>query len=176
MSGQGVFNAQQHQEELDMLMQGKIKQFQVVTVDLSISGFPGNLVGGKGLVELEGNSVAIMPSILGPDTNGSSAAEQVNTAFNRGPTLGQFKAPLYIKFNHPENPWLPIGMSKNSDVGSQVPVAYCLTFGRFWIYNMLTNPGGFAFLLVSRGVSIYSPSYGPVVIGGYQAPTWQQLK
>jgi hypothetical protein len=180
MNNRGVYNAEHHQEEVEMLMQGKVKQFHLVTIDCTNLGFPSNGQGGKGLFELEGNAICVMPIFLDNDSANSAGAgstvERQTTCLN---TLqaGKTKPALYIKFNHPENPWLPFGLSNESDATTTVPVGYCLTFGRFWIWVARNNGANLAaHLLVTRGVSLYAPNLGPVIIGSYQAPTWQSLK
>jgi hypothetical protein len=165
----GVFNAPQHAEEIDMLMRGEYKQFSLIKIDLSNVGFPAQ-AGNRGLYELEGNAIAAWPQVLREDLSNEDFSAVSITQ------LGHTKASIYIKFNHWDNPWLPLGLYSSTAANGNIPCAYCLSFGRFWVYVQNPSVGNSIFLLVTRGVSIYSPSFGPVVIGGYQAPTWQKLK
>ena len=165
----GVFNGPQHAEEIGMLLKGDYKQFQLVTIDLSNQG-PAIEGGNQGLFEIEGNALAAWPVRYDPET--FSEFFSVNGTQN----LGHSHSPVYVKFNHRDNPWLPLAIEASSVNNTNVPCAYCLTFGRFWIWVANATPQGKAYFLVTRGVSIYSPNLGPVVIGGYQAPTWQKLK
>lgn len=165
----GVFNGPQHAEEIDMLLRGDYKQFQMFPIDVSNQGYaPGG--GNQGLFELEGNAVSVVPAIFNTETNVETFSAVMLTS------AGRARATLYIKFNHKENPWLPLGLANPTINNPNIPCGYCLTFGRFWLYVANPQPGQALPILVSRGVSMYSPGFGPVVIGGYQAPTWQKLK
>jgi hypothetical protein len=171
MSGnrKGVFNAAQHAEEIDMLMRGDFKQFSMIKIDISTFGFAQE-GGNRGLFEIEGNAVAAWPQILREDFSNEDFAAPTTQA------QSHTKPAVYIKFNHWDNPWLPIGIYGATQTNGDVPCAYCLTFGRFWVRVQNPSPGNFIALLVTRGVSMYSPSFGPVVIGGYAPPAWGQLK
>jgi hypothetical protein len=165
----GVFNGPQHAEEIQMLMKGDYKQFQLIGIDLTTVG-PALEGGNGGLFEMEGNALTSWPVKYDEE----ALAERFTTTATQ--SLGKTLSPLYVKFNHKDNPWLPLSLSNNTVQNTNSPCGYCLTFGRFWIRVANASAGAKSYLLLTRGVSIYSPNLGPVVIGGYQAPTWQKLK
>jgi len=164
MSGnqKGVFNADAHQEEVQMLMRGDIKQFHLLKIPLDNVGLVKAVGNDQGMVEVEGNSVVVLPYWLDKEFNLQTSQISANPQ-------------LYLKFNHPDAPWLPIAIPSGASALS--PCSYTLTFGRFWIYNPTAASGQFLGLCATRAVCMYSNgNIGPVVIGAYQAPTWQSLR
>jgi hypothetical protein len=161
----GVFNGPQHQEEIDMLLRGEYKQIQIVGIPLDNVGVVAASGNPQGMFEMEGNALVAWPTFLDKDF-----ALRISSTNAVLPTV-------FVRFNHQEAPWMPIGVPNQFGGSSTYPSAYVLTYGRFWVYNRAAVPGAVLYLAVLKGVCCYSNgNIGPVVIDAYQSPTWQKLK
>ncbi|HEY1939479.1 MAG TPA: hypothetical protein VGJ33_16235 [Candidatus Angelobacter sp.] len=158
----GVFNGPQHQEEVEMLLRGEIKQFQVLPIALDTVGLYTTGANAQGAFELEGNTLVCLNQWLDKE-------------YNSLVSLTGNLANVFVRFNHVDAPWMPIG--NPTSAVSRVTCSYTLTIGRFWLYVAVPSAGNKIFLMLTRGVCMYSNGdLGPVVIGAYQTPTWQSLK
>lgn len=145
-----------------MLMRGEIKQFQMLPIPLDNAGLVKAGGNQQGMYEMEGNSLIAMTIFLDKE-------------FNQLVSVAGAQANLYVRFNHVDAPWLPIGIPLSAT--SRVPTSYTLTIGRFWLYNVNPAAGQFIYLMLTRGVCMYSSgNLGPAILGAYQTPTWQALK
>jgi len=160
----GVFNARQHVEELEMLSRGNIAQFLRVTVPLDTKGLIRTTGNPNGEFAVEGNSFAAFARILDKDFQ-LRASQVSNLPF------------AFVRFNHPDAPWLPIGLPTGA-AGNRFPTSWTLTFGRLWLYSNTNSPGSRLEIFVGKGVQFNSAvtSRGPNSFDSYQPPTWDGLR
>lgn len=139
----GVFNHQAHAEEISLLLSGHYKQFTIIPVPLDNSGIVK--IGGtdQGCYDAEACGVMALSSFVTKD---------------RTIVTSQIGAPIYVCFNHPENPFLPIGIAATGGANAQYPCSYSLTIGKMWFYvpAASVSTGSIVYLLLVKGVSIES--------------------
>jgi uncharacterized membrane protein YgcG len=147
----GVFDHKQHAQEIVEIRKGDYKQFEFLPIALN-AGFA---VGGgeRGLFEKEGNCLILLARFMNND----------KTVF-----VSDVTARVYIKFNHPDNPWLPFSLIAGSlDFSSAT-----MTIMRFWIFIPATVGGASLYFVISKGAVLASAGtcQGPSG-GGYGTPT-----
>lgn len=167
MISMGVFNHEQHVAELEQLRRGDFAQFKIQPINVSTGGIFPSEGGNEGLFEIEGNGLSMLPSTL-TSKGGSDFGESFSTPSVQ--SHGSEQSVLYVKFNHKENPWLPIGIPSSTDTNPSTITAWCLTFFRFWIRVQNSSGSGTCYLLITRGVNFYGSTGAPSIIGAYQSP------
>src|ERR1043166_3059947 len=93
----GIFAHQQHEQESLELRKGDYKQFEVFPIALNQGFAAGG--GERGLFEKEGNCLILLARYMNND----------KTVF-----VSDVTGRVYIKFNHPDNPWLPFSLIAGS--------------------------------------------------------------
>lgn len=138
----GVFDSVAHQQEIQLLIKGRLKQFEVVAVPLDTAGIVKNTGGDQGQMEVEGSGLVVLSSYVNKD----------RTVFSS--FVG---TPVYVRFNHPEAPFVPIGIPDSTQATVQPwPSSYGLTIGRVWFFVPTTsvNANKVIYLAVVKGVTI----------------------
>lgn len=131
----GLFPHVSFAAELETIRTGNFKQVKVLSIPTANVGFP-SVGGSRGLFEVEGNGLFLLSRTLSDDL-----VEQATSPAAR----------IYVKLNHPDNPWLPLSYIANSlDLCAITGV-----FFRFWLYVAQPGPGN-AQLAVLRGVAVGS--------------------
>jgi hypothetical protein len=135
----GVFNHEAHRQEIELLFNGKYKQFVVIPVPLDNSGIVKVGGGDQGCYQAEGCGLMVLSTYVNSD--------RVQLSSLSG-------SPIYVRFNHHDNPFLPIGLPTAANVN--FPSSYALTIGQMWFFVPASsvNPGQVVYLLLVKGVSI----------------------
>ena len=147
----GIFAHQQHEQEILELRKGDYKQFEFFPIALNQGFAAGG--GERGLFEKEGNCLILLARYMNND----------KTVF-----VSDVTGRVYIKFNHPDNPWLPFSLIAGSlDFSSAT-----MTIHRFWIFIPVTVGGASLYFAISKGAVLSSAGtcQGPSG-GGYGTPT-----
>jgi hypothetical protein len=146
----GLFPHISLQKELEILRRGDFRQMKVIHLNMADGvGFPKNL-GSRGLVEDEGNGLILLPRLRLED---GTIPNSVN---------GQ----IYVKINHPENPWIPMSFNANSTDFSSITAAIF----RFWVF-LNQNAAGFMYLCLLKGCALGSSGAAGGASGGDTAFT-----
>lgn len=138
----GVFNHMAHAAELEQLFSGRFKQFQIIPVPLDNQGIVKIGGGDQGSFEIDGTGVLVLGSYVTRDLNVLSSKVGV---------------PIYLRFNHTDNPFLPIGLPDSTQTTVQpFPSSMALTIGKLWAFVPAAsiNAGQVIYLLLVKGVSI----------------------
>jgi hypothetical protein len=147
----GIFAHQQHNQEILELRKGDYKQFEFLPVDLSAVGFAKG-GGERGLFEKEGNCLILLSRYMNND----------KTVF-----VSDVTGRVYIKFNHPDNPWLPFSLIAGSlDFSSAT-----MTIHRFWIFIPIAVAASLYFAITKGAVLASAGTTQGASGGGYGTPT-----